>query len=50
MGDVTTSFLHIEACFGEEYEPSTIRLSVGIEPIERIIDSLEKALQADQPL
>ncbi len=44
MGDVTTSFLHIKACFGEEYEPSTIRLSVGIEPAEQIISSLEYAL------
>jgi cystathionine beta-lyase/cystathionine gamma-synthase len=46
MGDVTTSFLHIRACFGEEYEPSTIRLSVGIEPVEQLIDSLERALRA----
>lgn len=45
MGDVTTSFLHIKACFGEEYEPSTIRLSTGIEPVEQIIGSLEKALE-----
>ena len=45
MGDVTTSFLHIKACFGEEYEPSTIRLSVGIEPAEQIISSLEHALR-----
>ena len=47
MGDVTTSFLHIKACFGEDYEPSTIRLSVGIEPVEQIIGSLEEALQKD---
>ena len=45
MGDVTTSFLHIKACFGEGYEPSTIRLSVGIERAEQIINSLEKALR-----
>ena len=45
MGDVTTSFLHIKACFGEEHEPSTIRLSVGIEPAEQIISSLEHALR-----
>ena len=45
MGDVTTSFLHIKACFGEGYEPSTIRLSVGIEPAEQIISSLEHALR-----
>ncbi len=45
MGDVTTSFLHIRACFGPDYEPSTIRLSVGIEPVDWIIDSLNKALQ-----
>ncbi len=44
MGDVTTSFLHIKACFGEAYEPSTIRLSVGIEPAEQIISNLEHAL------
>jgi cystathionine beta-lyase/cystathionine gamma-synthase len=47
MGDVTTSFLHIKACFGEGYEPSTIRLSVGIEPAEQIISSLEQALRTD---
>ena len=23
LGDVTTSFLHVKACFGEGYEPST---------------------------
>ena len=45
MGDVTTSFLHINACFGKEYEPSTIRLSVGVEPVEQIIGRLEKALR-----
>ena len=45
MGDVTSSFLHIKACFGEGYEPSTIRLSVGVEPVEQIISSLEKALR-----
>lgn len=44
MGDVTTSFLHIRACFGENYAPSTIRLSVGIEPAEQIMESLETAL------
>jgi len=46
MGDVTTSFLHIQACFGEAYAPSTIRLSVGIEPVGQIVDKLERALQA----
>ncbi len=46
MGDVTTSFLHIRACFGQEYEPSTIRLSVGVEPVGEIIGRLERALQA----
>lgn len=44
MGDVTTSFLHIRACFGTDYEPSTIRLSVGVEPVELIIGHLERAL------
>ena len=44
MGDVTTSFLHINACFGEGYEPSMIRLSVGTEPAEQIISRLEHAL------
>ena len=48
MGDVTTSFLHIEACFGGDYEPSTIRLSVGVEPVERIIESLETALRTNR--
>jgi cystathionine beta-lyase/cystathionine gamma-synthase len=47
MGDVTTSFLHIQACFGQDYDPSTIRLSVGIEPVDQIIAWLEKALQAN---
>jgi len=45
MGDVTTSFLHIKACFGEGYGPSTIRLSVGIEPADQIISTLENALR-----
>ncbi len=44
LGDVNTTFLHVKACFGEGYEPSTIRLSVGIEPVEQIISSLEQAL------
>ena len=44
LGDVTTSFLHVNACLGEEYEPTTIRLSVGIEPAEQIINAMEKAL------
>jgi cystathionine beta-lyase/cystathionine gamma-synthase len=47
MGDVTTSFLHIRACFGEDYEASTIRLSVGIEPVDQIIKKLDKALQSN---
>lgn len=45
MGDMTTSFLHINACLGEGYEPSTIRFSVGTEPAEQIISSLEHALR-----
>jgi cystathionine beta-lyase/cystathionine gamma-synthase len=44
MGDVATSFLHVRACFGVEYDASTIRLSVGIEPPDQIIRSLELAL------
>ena len=44
LGDVNTSFLHVKACFGEGYAPTTIRLSVGIEPVEHIISCLEKAL------
>ena len=44
LGDVTTSFLHVEACFLEGYDPSMIRLSVGVEPAEQIIANLEKAL------
>ena len=47
MGDVTTSFLHIRACFGAEYEPSTIRLSVGVEPLEQSIGRFEKALRTN---
>jgi len=46
MGDVTTSFLHIRACFGDDYEASTIRLSVGIEPVDQIINKLEEALRS----
>ena len=44
LGDVKTTFLHVEACFLEGYDPTTIRLSVGIEPAEQIINSLEHAL------
>ena len=44
LGDVTTSFLNVQACFGEPYDASTIRLSVGIEPVEQIIASLDTAL------
>ena len=47
MGDVATTFLHVRACFGKEYEPSTIRLSVGVEPAEQIVSVLEKALLVD---
>ena len=45
MGDVTTTFLHVRACFGKEYEPSTIRLSVGVEPAQQIVSFLENALR-----
>jgi cystathionine beta-lyase/cystathionine gamma-synthase len=44
LGDVHTSFLHVQACFGKEYDPSTIRLSVGIEPADEIIGHLEQVL------
>jgi O-acetylhomoserine (thiol)-lyase len=44
LGDVNTSFLHVKACFGEGYDPSTIRLSVGIEPVDQIIGNLARAL------
>ena len=44
LGDVVTTFLHVEACFLEGFSPATIRLSVGIEPAEEIIANLEKAL------
>ncbi len=50
MGDVTTTFLHIKACFGSAYEPSTIRLSVGVEPVEQIVDCLEKAFGTNRRL
>ena len=46
LGEVTTTFLHVESCFLEGYAPSTIRLSVGIEPVEQIIAGLEHALGA----
>jgi cystathionine beta-lyase/cystathionine gamma-synthase len=32
LGDVATTFLHVKACFGEDYDPSTIRLSVVVSP------------------
>jgi len=48
MGDVTTTFLHIQACFGEAYQPASIRLSVGVEPAEQIIAWLDKALGASR--
>ncbi len=48
MGEVTTSFLHIKACFGAGYEPSTIRLSVGVEPFDTIVERLEQALRTDR--
>ena len=44
LGDVDTSFLHVKAHFGEDYDPFTIRLSIGIEPAEHIISRLEQAL------
>lgn len=44
LGDVDTTFLHVQACFGDQYEKSSIRLSVGIEPPERIMERLAKAL------
>ena len=40
LGDVATTFLHVKACFGETYDSSTIRLSVGIEPPAHIITCL----------
>lgn len=46
LGDVTTSFLHVEACFMEGFSQSTIRLSVGVEPVDQIISNLEKALSS----
>lgn len=45
LGDVHTSFLHVQACFGEEYDPTTIRLSVGVESADKIIDHLARALK-----
>jgi cystathionine beta-lyase/cystathionine gamma-synthase len=45
LGDVHTSFLHVQACFGEEYDPSTIRLSVGIESADQIIGHLARVLK-----
>jgi cystathionine beta-lyase/cystathionine gamma-synthase len=47
LGDVDTSFLHVKACFGEAYDASTIRLSVGIEPADQIISGLEQALREE---
>lgn len=44
LGDVDTSFLHVEACWMDGHDPSTIRLSVGIEPADEIISKLSKAL------
>ncbi|MDG1859958.1 MAG: PLP-dependent aspartate aminotransferase family protein, partial [Emcibacteraceae bacterium] len=44
LGDVETTFLHVEACFLEGYSRSTIRLSIGIESIEEIISKLDCVL------
>ncbi len=44
LGDVDTSFLHVEACWMDGHDPSTIRLSVGIEPVDEIIAKLARAL------
>ena len=44
LGDVHTSFLHVQACFGKNYDPATIRLSVGVEQSEQIMSHLGKAL------
>lgn len=44
LGDVTTCFLHVKACFGGEYDHATIRLSVGADPVEQVIDGLGRAL------
>ncbi len=44
LGDVDTTFLHVQACFGDQYEMSSIRLSVGIEPPEQIMAGLAQAL------
>ena len=44
LGDVETTFLHIESCFLEGYNQSTIRLSVGIETADEIINKLDKVL------
>ncbi len=44
LGDVDTTFLHVQACFGDQYEMSSIRLSVGIEPPEQIMECLARAL------
>lgn len=44
LGDVETTFLHIESCFLEGYNQSTIRLSLGIETADEIIKKLDAVL------
>lgn len=44
LGDVHTSFLHVRACFGDDYPPGLIRLSVGTEPAEDIMSRLGRVL------
>ena len=45
LGDVHTSFLHVQACVGDAYGASTIRLSIGIEPADEIIGHLSQAFE-----
>lgn len=44
LGDADSNLLHVRSTFGDRYGSRSIRLSVGIEPPEAIISSLDAAL------
>ncbi len=44
LGEVETTFLHIESCFLEGYNQSSIRLSIGIDSADDIINKSDTAL------
>ena len=44
MGDMDTILLHARSTFGDAYPDSMIRLSVGVENPESLIEILQRAL------